>query len=769
MGLFNKLRYLTFGISIIIVLGFALFLDTTKTPLIGTVEAFCVVPAPGQLCVPFTGICTPGCLIDSGDVKDVGKIAGKLVGKTFNETVDVLDKISVNGGNACNVIIALGPGGFGVDQMKLLLSKYGCSNIPDSWPDVFKNRDCSSYTSAGRDSCQKTSNGKCFWYSGGANSSPSCVDNTGNMNDNALCRDGGHCYKGEECSSGNYCSSSDPAITCAGNQIGNVVRYSCDASCPTDSSKGGESSNKSLTCSGSDKCCFYYSNYTPAATKAPASDDCGSGYSCTHADSCTSQIYGTLTPNCKANGSNMRCCKNVSDGGGSGSSLPAEPGVGYCAGPNRENPQAVGGATCGINNAPYDSESQYCIQKYGGSLGNFFKCSAASTPTGICASHGGPDTIFSKPNGFWGPTCDGKMIGDTDPKTAKEGRKYADRYKCAEYNTYEDVPVPSSDEVCNEYPWIDTINKKPSTCKEPNSGGQIDCSQFTDRECTLDFESTSEYSCVKKGFKWCDIQKKEIISTGACRGIAGQGQICGEDIQCNGYPEAICVDPANTGFKTCQWKSGTGPTPTPGASTRCNTPGQLGTGCECGTLGGGCLTSHNCSPAADDSTKSYCVPFGTGERWCINSQTSIPPLQCASATKYTTPTPTPTISVRCPNDGNHLCVPSNYCQAGYGPKNDATADSACASWNPDTPKCYFKGATALSSCTTPTATPTRNPSLVTATPKPTPPGCPVDNGDGRVNSCQKSCTGSYPNAKPDGNKDCANAYGTIRGACCTSN
>lgn len=765
MNIFRKTIFL---LSLIIIGSFTLFLQINNKPLIPQAKAFCIVPAP-QAC--FGVVCTPGgCLIDSGNIKDAGKIAGKLVGKSFNETIDILDKVNANGGNACAVIVIMDPFIMGTPKMKELIIKYGCKNLPDSWPDILKDRDCSSYTDSGRSACEGNSKGRCFWYSGGVNSSPSCVDNNGNMNNNALCRDGGHCYKGEECSNGNYCSSSDPAITCpVDNQTGNVVRYSCEASCPTDSSKGGESSNKSLTCSGSDKCCFYYSNYTPAATMAPLQTcsqqkgvlkkiSCSAG-SHVEDSSDTDEIYVCCVPD----------TVTPTGGGGSGSSLPAEPGVGYCAGANRENPQAVGEATCGVNNAPYESESQFCIQKFGGSLGNFFKCSTASTSTGICASHGRPDTVFSKPSGFWGSTCDGKMIGETDPKTAKEGRKYADRYKCSD-GTHEDVPEPSSDKLCNEYPWIDTINKKPTMCKEPNSGGQIDCSQFADRECTLDFESSSEYSCVKKGFKWCAIQKKEIISSGSCKGIAGQGHTCGEDIQCNGYPDAICVNSTKAGIKTCQWKNGVAPSPTPGISSTC-TSGTKGTGCACdaGPTTCGCATSHNPEPATDNPSKYYCVPFASGLKWCEKSQTAIPPAQCATAPVYTTPTPTPTISVRCPNDGNHVCAAAGSCVEGYGPKNDAIADGDCASWNPDTPKCYFKSATPLSSCTTAVATPTKNPSLVTSTPKPTPPGCPVDNGDGRVNSCQASCSDSYPNAKPDGNADCEKAYGTIRGVCCTSN
>jgi hypothetical protein len=103
---------------------------------------------------------------------------------------------------------------------------------------------------------------------------------------------------------------------------------------------------------------------------------------------------------------------------------------------------------------------------------------------------------------------------------------------------------------------------------------------------------------------------------------------------------------------------------------------------------------------------------------------------------------------------------------GYGYKGDADADTRCTSWNKGyDSQCYIKGG---NSCADATATPTSKSSGPTSTPRPTPPGCPIDNGDGRVNNCQASCQSPYPNSKPDGNEACTKAYGSKRGACCTS-
>lgn len=397
-----------------------------------------------------------------------------------------------------------------------------------------------------------------------------------------------------------------------------------------------------------------------------------------------------------------------------------------------------------------------------------------STPTSDrCADKGGIDVARGGPTGFLRSLCDSKPYNANEAKTAQPGRNYSELYACK--NGDEEVFSPQNDKICDEYPWLDNRNRVPTTCKEPRSGNPIDCTANPDFECSKDFES-NDYSCVRKGYRWCELFYKdgksargeEIIVSGSCKGAAGIAQSCGEDIQCKDFPDALCVNTQTAGIKVCQWARGVAPSPTPGASTRCSI-GFMGTGCECTNTGGGCTSSHSCFPADDNPSRSYCVPHASGERWCEKSQTSVTRNTCASAPVYTTPTPTPDITAgHCPNDGNHLCVNplSNACIAGYGPKNNAQADKACQDYTQFSgAKCYIKGATPDPTCSTQSSpipaagTPTKTP----------PPGCPINNGDGRVNSCQASCDTPYPNKKPDGDQACKDAYGTAKGACCTSN
>jgi len=344
---------------------------------------------------------------------------------------------------------------------------------------------------------------------------------------------------------------------------------------------------------------------------------------------------------------------------------------------------------------------------------------------------GNVDTAFSKPDGYEGSTCDHKLIGETDPRTAKPGRVYADRYRCtktgADGTNYVDVLIPSANASCDKIPWLVSPSPTPSICKA-----------YQGQSCLLDSKGNPDNT------------------TGPC---------------CLPDQNLSCVDPQKSGTPTCQFIGGKAPTSTPSAPSTC-TPGTKSTGCPCDTpTACGCASTHNPEPSLDDPNKYYCVPFASNLKWCSVTKTTMSsttdPAVCKGSTPFTTPTPA---SAGCPNDSNHLCVPTNYCQAGYGPSNDTYANTACADWNPDTPQCYIKGKQALSTCTvTPVPSSTTTSPSPTAKPTAEPYGCPANNGDGRVNSCQATCNGSYPNVRTVGNADCTAAYGTIRGACCTSN
>lgn len=458
--------------------------------------------------------------------------------------------------------------------------------------------------------------------------------------------------------------------------------------------------------------------------------------------------------------------------------------VGGCSGAYSEEykgtfSSCANGQICCMNRSIYAKRSAIPPQKGSGSDNKTQNPNITSTPgSERCADKGGIDVARGGPTGFLRSLCDSKPYDANEAKTAKPGRKYSELYACKNGN--EEVFFPEHNKICDEYPWLD--NRIPTTCKEPYSGGQIDCSQFKDRECTKDFES-NDYSCVKKGYRWCELLYKdgkrargeEIIASGSCRGPSIIGGQCGEDIQCKDFPDAICVNTQNPGLKLCQWAGGVAPSPTPGGSTSCKS-GYKQTGCPCNNIPGvanDCSSDHVCKGSWEytKTNNSYCVPFSTASRWCERSQQLLPDeATCVGSPVYTTPEPTPDITAGyCPNDGNHLCVNpiSNPCIAGYGPKNNAQADQACQEYTQFAgAKCYIKGATPDPSCTTQSSKPTP---AANATLAPTPPGCPIDNGDGRVNSCQEKCGVPYPNPKPDGNAACANAYGSARGFCCTSN
>lgn len=447
------------------------------------------------------------------------------------------------------------------------------------------------------------------------------------------------------------------------------------------------------------------------------------------------------------------------------------------------------GGSCFRNDSIYSKRSGLGSPNSGGGTTTPGSSTSPAPTSDVCSQSGkgNVDTVFSKPNGYEGPTCDHRLIGATDPKTAQPGRVYADRYRCtktgADGTNYVDVLVPSADKSCDSYPWIDA--SVTPVCKAGLGGAVVDCAKVhgPNYTCTFNYNSSNTQNsstlttCCPDNKRFCDVAGTCVDAGQGCYRKLGLGDVCykGGDTDCSDYPAgARCLDPDLNGVFTCQYPAGKPtPTPTPGASNNC-TSGFKGTGCPCTTASAcGCASSHNPEPSLDDPSKYFCVPFPATNLWCDRTKSlmpkSIDPAICTGSTPYSTPTP---VSKGCPNDGNHLCVAANACQVGYGPTNDSVANTACADWNPDTPQCYRRGNTPLSSCSTPSPVVTSAPGTTT-TPAPTKgpaaTGCPLDNGDGRVNSCQASCFGSYPNARPVGNADCAAAYGTVRGACCTSN
>ena len=473
-----------------------------------------------------------------------------------------------------------------------------------------------------------------------------------------------------------------------------------------------------------------------------------------------------------------------------------------CSGPNQKpyditiNNKCANGGVCCYDTVKYAARK---IQSNGSGTnpgGGTTPPDSSTTPgsstspaptSDVCSQSGkgNVDTVFSKPNGYEGSTCDHRLIGQTDPKTAKPGRVYADRYRCtktgADGTNYVDVLVPSANKSCDSYPWIDT--SVTPVCTAGLGGAVVNCANvYKDPSytCTFDYNTSNTQNsstlthCCPNNKRYCAVAGTCVDATQGCYKKLSLQSACikGNDTDCADYAAgARCIDPDSNGTFNCLYEPGKPtPTPTPGVSGNC-TPGFKGTGCACASATScGCAATHTGAPSIDDPTKYYCVPFPATNNWCDVTKSLMPvgtdPAVCKGSTPYTTPTP---VSKGCPNDGNHLCVAANACQAGYGPTNDTVANTACSEWNPDTPQCYVRGASALSICA---VTPTPLPTGITPTPKvPAATGCPLDNGDGRVNSCQASCdkTTSYPNPRTVGNADCAAAYGTSRGACCTSN
>lgn len=493
---------------------------------------------------------------------------------------------------------------------------------------------------------------------------------------------------------------------------------------------------------------LYTSEWISISTKTPTDPNRNSCELDDNADSafkCMSTCaapYATSTNNagyysCGSKGGN--CCKNLEiyknrklQGGG--------PGV---------NPSPGGGTTPGAEGGP-------------------------SPSSGICAGKGGPDTNFSKPDGFWGSTCDGKFIQDTDPKTAKPGRQYADRYKCANPGTVDDRQ--SSSKACDSYPWIDNSPAEP-ICTAGKGGAKVDCSKAygPGYVCTYDYNSSGingDTRCTPYGTRYCPVSRGPVGPAQGCPGLqSGIGQTCGVDKQCEDYAAGARCDLKS---KTCQWPDGTPPTPTAGPAGNCGTPGFKGTGCEClsSPTSCGCRTTHNPEASWDNPSKYFCVPFPATQKWCTASQTLTSTLAaCTGATPYASPTPAVSTAF-CPSDGNHLCALPRQCVIGYKESTNPAANAACDDWDggeTNSSVCLVRsyGATCPGSSPAPTTVVSSTPAVPTVNPAIG--HCPVDNLDGRVNACSASCTGSYPNAKPDGNADCQAAYGTARGLCCTSN
>lgn len=545
--------------------------------------------------------------------------------------------------------------------------------------------------------------------------------------------------------SASQCSTSKPSSS------GNWVRIPSNS--PDDCPSGQVCwANKKDINSGDNSCLTYDPPYTPAQTAEVFSCDTSSN-PCSGPNQAK---YTSTSYNKCANGG--VCCYNTEKYGarkiqsnGSGNNPPP---ASTTTAPGQESP------------AP---SSDRCTAEGKGNL----------------------DTAFSKPDGYWGATCGGKFIGETNPATAVKGRQYADRYKCtktgADGTNYVDVKFSSPTDPnnpCDQVPWIDT--SVTPVCKAGVGGAVVDCAKVNgpNYTCTFDYNSSGTQNkdtlthCCPDNKRYCDVAGTCVDAGQGCYGKLSLQSVCvkGNDTDCSDYAAgARCLDPDGDTIFHCLYPPGTPtPTPTAGVAKNC-TVGQKGTGCACDSQTScGCASTHNPEPSLDDPTKYYCMPFpSTGMKWCSVTKSAMPantdPAVCKGSTPYSTPTP---ISKGCPNDGNHLCVPTNYCQAGFGPSNDSTANTACAGWNPDTPQCYTRGNTPLSTCTATPPVVTSTPGTTT-TPVPTKgpaaTGCPIDNGDGRVNSCQQTCNGSYPNARPVGNADCVAAYGTIRGACCTSN
>lgn len=580
--------------------------------------------------------------------------------------------------------------------------------------------------------CLKT-DGDCFWYLGydGIDKRPRCTSTYGQTVKACEANSQIGCYSDQECGpNNNICvkgsstpdnpppaSNPNPGTgtkpACSDDNIGiepgSGVRgvAQCASSNNCQNLGLGEYSDR-YQCSDSTKpyCCInYLSNAAPPKSNAEQCtkhSDCGAnGYCISNvvgkkgSSSCVKEgIVGTETicedytsrlglgldkvcASGKCNSTTLLCEGGTTAppgrGGASAPSAPPAPG-GYCG--NDSGPNAswkTPNTTCSVSEARWDraNGNAYCNYYHSGSGEFFYGCSGGANPgTGSPAPSptpyipGADAKVCANQDGVAGymqPLCDGQPFDASKVPTAKLGRTYSDRYKCnsadASGKDYFDKEIPRTSpggDACDKFPWYNASASK----KLP---GII-----------------------------------YVYQNQTCGG-GSNPPLCDPDLN------LICVtlskNSSGIDMYTCQYNTDSSkgpvgaPTPTPGASTRCEI-GLKGTGCECSSTGGGCLTSHNCEPSADPGdSNSYCVPFPAVQKWCERTKTLVSsPAACTGATPYATPTPY--YGSECPNDTYHKCASSTAaCPATYAYKNSALADQACSAYEPSTPVCCKKATT----------------------------------------------------------------------------
>ncbi len=781
---------------------------------------------------------------------DNAKLIGEIAKLGAEDAISVLNKIPKDKACIVLVEMAnQGSGNITPGQITSLMKDKGCGALSGGGGGNTTHDDAWCQAQYNTPESCNSSNNQCFWYAGfyGLNEHPKCVSQAqtkwGSSCDNGTNTWGGRgCYEGQTCDNATgtcYSNGSpppnnsspsplpkDPSTAIGCFSIKEVDSCNSTTSCfwaLADNGKGycelgakGPSCGAQIYCRQGQTC-----NVTANKCDSHGCDGITDVNSCNISAGCFWHLSNTIAnkgecvtnPRGASTGAQIYCRPNETPDIKKGLCIPnGTSGRNTCMlddnGDNAFKCMSACSAPWGTT-APGNGSGYFSCGSAGGTCcrddATYAKRQKLGPPTssttvtpgpggassapasGICATKGGPDTNFSKPNGYWGSTCDGKLINETDPKAAKPGRKYADRYKCI--NGVDDVLVPSADTSCDHIPWLDSSPAGPVCHSGAGANAPVvDCAKVhgSNFSCTFDYTSTgtnaTATTCCQDGKRYCSVAGTCVGAAQGCPGLqSGIGQTCGADNQCEDFSiGARCLTFGTSGQKTCQWPGGKPPSPTAGPSGNC-VSGQKGIGCECSTIPGvanDCNSNNVCKGSWEygTSNKSYCVPFSTNDRWCEKSQQLLSSAAaCTGSPVYTTPTPIPTESPRCPNDGKHLCVASSgpsACVAGYGPSNDPVANDACFNWNQDTPLCYVKGGTPVPACAaTPSPVVTTPGVTITTPPKPSPAasGCPIDNGDGRVNSCQESCGGSYPNARSVGNADCTAAYGTIRGACCTSN
>ncbi len=392
MKLLTKIKKLLFFTSILIFALSGLSFVVSPRPIIPVAQAACLIPPP--VCVLNFCVDSPLCALDTGDLKDAGKVALSLAGKGFGEIDDVLAKVASHGGDACSVVVKLASELSPVDFDKLV-KKYGCDNIPGGGggsssgggQDGFTGCETPIMTERGRDFCESFSSHQCFWYSGYSSESPSCRTNSENMDPNQLCRDGGHCYIGQTCQPGNYCSSTPESPS--------------TSPAPT---SGGGSSGGTDTCTEVDR---------TKGFEWKCMDGCSGGFDD------TKKTNTTPFHQCTAG---LTCCvkKTVAIGSGTGTGTgsttpaptPATPTeIGYCGDsvPTLGTLKPVNGATCATtstgnlrwikrstDSSGYD---KYCDRLTGQQQVYFYECASgtsgggSTTPTPTTTASPTPTTF----------------------------------------------------------------------------------------------------------------------------------------------------------------------------------------------------------------------------------------------------------------------------------------------------------------------------------------------------------------------------------------